>query len=61
MAASLALPLAAAGCGGPERTVIVNRMVNHDQAMSDLDRALAAGAISTSEYMDERRKLEAKQ
>jgi Flp pilus assembly protein TadG len=61
LAAALALPLLAAGCGSDERTVVVNRMVSPEQAMSDLDRALAAGALSTTEYQEQRRKLQAKQ
>jgi hypothetical protein len=61
IAAALALPLVAAGCGSPERTVVVNRMVSPEQAASDLDRAFAAGAISTTEYQEERRKLQARQ
>jgi hypothetical protein len=61
IAAFLALPLVAAGCGGPERTVVVNRMVSSEQAASDLDRALAAGALSPAEYQEQRRKLQARQ
>jgi hypothetical protein len=61
IAASLALPLVAAGCGSDERTVVVNRMVSPEQAMSDLDRALAAGALSPAEYQEQRRKLQARQ
>lgn len=48
-AALLALELILGGCAGAHREV-TNRLVTPEQDQQDLQRALAAGAISPAEY-----------
>lgn len=47
-AAMLALTVAA--CGSSEKKVVVNRLVPQQQSLTDLKRALDAGAINQTEY-----------
>lgn len=47
-AAALALTVAA--CGSSEKKVVVNRLVPQQQSLTDLKRALDAGAINQTEY-----------
>lgn len=45
-----ALVLSVAACGGSDKTVVVNRLVSQQQSLTDLKRALDAGAINQTEY-----------
>lgn len=45
-----ALVLSVAACGGGNKTVVVNRLVSQEQSLTDLKRALDAGAITQTEY-----------
>ena len=58
LAAALPLLLCAglAACGSSD-TKVVNRLVSPQQERADLQRALAMGAISQSEYDAQMRKL----
>lgn len=50
--------VALAGCGSDtHHTVVTNRMVTQDQELQDLQRALNAGAISPTEYDQQRHKV----
>ncbi|MGE0095239.1 MAG: SHOCT domain-containing protein [Alphaproteobacteria bacterium] len=44
------LVLLVAACGGSDKTVVVNRLVSQQQSLTDLKRALDAGAINQTEY-----------
>jgi Ni2+-binding GTPase involved in maturation of urease and hydrogenase len=44
------LVLSVAACGGSGKTVVVNRLVSQEQSLTDLKRALDAGAINQTEY-----------
>ena len=44
------LVLSIAACGGSNKTVVVNRLVSQQQSLTDLKRALDAGAINQTEY-----------
>ena len=48
IAAALALTIAA--CGSSDKKVVVNRLVPQQQSLTDLKRALDAGAINQTEY-----------
>jgi hypothetical protein len=52
-----ALLLVASGCSSSSEVKIVNRLVPKDQELSDLKRALDAGALSPTEYEQQRRKV----
>ena len=52
-----ALLLVASGCSSSSEVKIVNRLVPKDQELSDLKRALDAGALSPAEYEQQRRKV----
>lgn len=45
-----ALILSVSACGGSDKTVVVNRLVSQQQSLTDLKRALDAGAINQTEY-----------
>ncbi len=45
-----ALTLLVSACGGSNKTVVVNRLVSQQQSLTDLKRALDAGAITQTEY-----------
>ena len=44
------LASALAACGSSEKKVVVNRLVSQEQSLTDLKRALDAGAINQTEY-----------
>lgn len=48
--AAAALALTVAACGSSDKKVIVNRLVPQQQSLTDLKRALDAGAINQTEY-----------
>lgn len=48
--AAVALILSIAACGGSDKKVVVNRLVSQEQSLTDLKRALDAGAINQTEY-----------
>lgn len=47
---AVALAFTVASCGGSDKKVIVNRLVPQQQSLTDLKRALDAGAINQTEY-----------
>ena len=52
-----ALILSVAACGGSDKTVVVNRLVPQQQSLTDLKRALDAGAINQTEYDQQVKKV----
>lgn len=52
-----ALVLSVAACGGSDKTVVVNRLVPQQQSLTDLKRALDAGAINQTEYDQQVKKV----
>lgn len=52
-----ALVLSVAACGGSDKTVVVNRLVSQEQSLTDLKRALDAGAINQTEYNQQVQKV----
>lgn len=55
--AASALVLSVAACGGSDKTVVVNRLVPQQQSLTDLKRALDAGAINQTEYDQQVKKV----
>lgn len=52
-----ALALTAAACGSSDKKVVVNRLVPQQQSLTDLKRALDAGAINQTEYDQQVKKV----
>lgn len=48
--AAAAMALTVAACGSSDKKVVVNRLVSQEQSLTDLKRALDAGAINQTEY-----------
>ena len=48
--AAAALALTVVACGSSEKKVVVNRLVSQQQSLTDLKRALDAGAFNQTEY-----------
>ena len=49
--------LGLAACGGSSEATVNNRMVTQGQELQDLQRALDAGAITPTEYQQQRQKI----
>lgn len=56
LAAALSLLLLLAACGS-SHTEVTNRLVTQEQQLTDLKRALDYGAISQTEYDEQRQKM----